>query len=96
MNADKSKAIQVIVPMFCATDSVLIHRSHLRLSAFICGQSFHLHHSFTPNFLPSHWAAITSTKSARMNITPSAESSTYWPFSHSSQITIETTSVPGL
>ena len=29
-------------------------------------------------------------------MTPSADSSTYCPFSHSSQITIDTTSVPGL
>ena len=31
-----------------------------------------------------------------MNITPSAESSTYWPFCHSSQMRMDTTSEPGL
>jgi hypothetical protein len=39
---------------------------------------------------------MTNTNSSTINITPSAESSTYWPFCHSSQIMIETTSVPGL
>ena len=53
-------------------------------------------YSLTPYFLPSHCAIRTSTKSVMMKSTPSAESSTYWPFSHSSQMTMETTWVSGL
>src|SRR5207244_1103846 len=52
-------------------------------------------YSLIPNFFPSHCAISTRTNSARMKSTPSAESSTYWPFSQSSQITIDITSVPG-
>src|SRR5581483_3426843 len=52
--------------------------------------------SFIPKRRATHCAAITSTNSARMSRTPSADSSTYCPFSQSSQMVIDTTSVPGL
>ena len=61
-----------------------------------CQQRLPESYSLTPYFLPSHCAISTSTNSAMMNSTPSAESSTYWPFSHSSQITMDITWVSGL
>ena len=48
-----------------------------------------------PNRLPTSCASSTSGTARRSACTPSAESSTYWPFCHSSQIMIDTTSVPG-
>jgi hypothetical protein len=55
-----------------------------------------VHHAIrTPNRPPSRCATITSSDSATIINTPSADSSTYWPFSHSSQITTDNTSVPG-
>src|SRR5689334_3767269 len=99
MNADKQIAKE---PCFRGCDDgqrrhETLEVLYLRSSAFICGfKAFWTHHSLTPNFFPSHCASITNTKSAMMKSTPSAESSTYCPFSQSSQITIDTTSVPGL
>src|SRR5262249_52476239 len=49
-----------------------------------------------PNRLPMICAIITRQNNRMISITPSAESSTYWPFCQSSQIMIDTTSVPGL
>ena len=51
--------------------------------------------SAIPNRRPTSCANMTSTNSATISMTPSAESSTYCPFCHSSQIMIDTTSVPG-
>src|SRR5207245_10566380 len=51
--------------------------------------------SSLPNRRPASCASTTSRNSARISITPSAESSTYCPFCHNSQIMIDTTSVPG-
>src|ERR1051326_5040693 len=55
-----------------------------------------LYASATPNRRPMICASTTKPSSTIIIITPSADSSTYWPFCHSSQIVIETTSVPGL
>src|SRR5437764_11557367 len=65
--------------------------SDVTLSTFVPSQA-----SEIPNRLPTSWATITRQNSRMINMTPSAESSTYWPFCHSSQIMIDTTSVPGL
>src|SRR6185312_15650011 len=104
MNADETQ-MKAEKPDCRSTSGATAILSTSSLSAFICvafirvhlrSKDLGSHHSLIPNFLPSHCAVITSTKSAAMNITPSAESSTYCPFSHSSQITTDTTSVPGL
>src|SRR5581483_5384979 len=55
-----------------------------------------LYASATPNRRPMNCASATKQSRTRIIMTPSADSSTYWPFCHNSQIVIETTSVPGL
>src|SRR5262249_3847263 len=52
--------------------------------------------SATPNRRPAACASRTKQNSARISITPRADSSRYCPFCQYSQIMIETTSVPGL
>ncbi len=53
-------------------------------------------YSLIPYRDPTHRASSTRTNSERMKSTPSADSSTYCPFCHSSQMTIDTTRVSGL
>src|SRR5262249_2304231 len=55
----------------------------------------HVHASRTPMRAPSLYARATSTIRAPMSITPSAETSVSSPSRHCSQITIESTSLPG-